>query len=85
MSRMAPGITGFLALTKNTTEPAGRFDGIFAANLYSTRTGAAAGQLSFESMLADICQFMALASKENALKYFAYWSAMIGLRQAPAA
>jgi len=45
----------------------------------------AAGRLSFADMLADTCQFMALSSQENALKYFAYWSAMLGLRQAGAA
>jgi hypothetical protein len=36
-------------------------------------------------MLVDICQFLALASPENAMKYFAFWSTIIGLRQAPAA
>jgi hypothetical protein len=45
----------------------------------------AAGQLSFADMLANICQFMALSSQDSALKYFAYWSAMLGLRQAGAA
>jgi hypothetical protein len=45
----------------------------------------AAGQLSFEAMLVDICQFLALASSENAMKYFAFWSTIIGLRRAPAA
>ena len=45
----------------------------------------AAGRLSFADMLADICQFMALSSQESALKYFAFWSAMLGLRQAGAA
>jgi hypothetical protein len=41
-----------------------------------------AGRLSFADILADICQFLALSSQESALKYFAYWSAMLGLRQA---
>ena len=45
----------------------------------------AAGRLSFADMLADICQFMALSSQESALKYFTFWSAMLGLRQAGAA
>jgi hypothetical protein len=45
----------------------------------------AAGRLSFGDMLADICQFLALSSQENALKYFAFWSTVLGLRQAPAA
>jgi hypothetical protein len=45
----------------------------------------AAGRLSFADMLADICQFIALSSQESALKYFAYWSVMLGLRQAGAA
>ena len=45
----------------------------------------AAGQLSFAALLADICQFLALSSQENSLKYFAFWSTIIGLRQAPAA
>jgi hypothetical protein len=45
----------------------------------------AAGRLSFGDMLADICQFLALSSQESALKYYAYWSAMLGLRQAGAA
>jgi hypothetical protein len=45
----------------------------------------AAGRLSFADMLADICQFMALSSQDGALKYFAYWSGMLGLRQAGAA
>ena len=36
-------------------------------------------RLSFADMLPDICQFMALSSQETALKYFAYWSAMLGL------
>jgi len=45
----------------------------------------AAGRLSFADMLADICQFIALSSQDNALKYFAFWSAMLGLRQAGAA
>jgi hypothetical protein len=45
----------------------------------------AAGQLSFADMLADICQFLALSSQENALKYFAFWSTILGLRRAPAA
>ena len=49
------------------------------------RWNEAAGRLSFADMLADICQFMALSSQENALKYFAFWSAMLGLRQAGAA
>ena len=44
-----------------------------------------AGRLSFADMLADICQFLALSSQENALKYFAFWSALLGLRQAGAA
>ena len=43
------------------------------------------GRLSFADMLADICQFLALSSQENALKYFAFWSALLGLRQAGAA
>jgi hypothetical protein len=46
------------------------------------RWTAAAGRLSFADMLADICQFLALSSQETALKYFASWSAMLGLRQA---
>jgi hypothetical protein len=45
----------------------------------------AAGRLSFADMLADICQFLALTSQDNALKYFAFWSTILGLRQAPAA
>jgi hypothetical protein len=46
----------------------------------------AVGRLSFGEMLADVCQFLALSSQENALKYFAFWStAVLGLRQAPAA
>ena len=44
-----------------------------------------AGRLSFADMLADICQFLALSSQESALEYFAYWSEMLGLRQAGAA
>ena len=45
----------------------------------------AAGRLSFGDMLADVCHFLALSSQENALKYFAFWSTILGLRQAPAA
>ena len=45
----------------------------------------AAGRLSFGDMLADVCHFLALSSQENALKYFAFWSTTLGLRQAPAA
>jgi hypothetical protein len=45
----------------------------------------AAGRLSFADMLAEICQFLALSSQESALKYFAFWSTILGLRQAPAA
>src|SRR6185312_9550399 len=44
----------------------------------------AAGRLSFGDMLADVCHFLALSSQENALKYFAFWSTILGLRQAPA-
>ena len=46
---------------------------------------AAAGQLSFEAILADICQFLALFSTNDATRYFAFWSNMLGLRQTPAA
>ena len=45
----------------------------------------AAGQLSFEEMLADICQFMALFSPEDAMAYFTFWAHFLGMRQAPAA
>lgn len=46
---------------------------------------AAAGQLSFQAILVDICQFLALASPERAMTYFEYWSNVLGLRHAPAA
>jgi hypothetical protein len=46
---------------------------------------AAAGQLSFEALLADICQFLMLFSVQDAMRYFAYWGNILGLRQAPAA
>jgi hypothetical protein len=46
---------------------------------------AAAGQLSFEALLADFCQFLALFSVGASMKYFAYWGNMLSLRQAPAA
>ena len=39
----------------------------------------ATSRRSFADLLADICQFMALSSQESALKYFAFWSAMLGL------
>ena len=45
----------------------------------------ASGQLTFEAMLADICQFLALKSSDDAMRYFAFWGNMLGLRQAPAA
>lgn len=45
----------------------------------------ASGQLTFEAMLADICQFLALKSSDDAMRYFAFWSNILGLRQAPAA
>ena len=47
----------------------------------------ASGQLTFEAMLADICQFMALKSPDDAMKYFAFWGNMLRQQQqqAPAA
>lgn len=46
---------------------------------------ASAGQLSFEAILADISQFLALFSPDTASRYFEFWSRLIGARQAPAA
>ena len=45
----------------------------------------AAGQLSFEAILADICEFLVLASPKHAMTYFTYWSSVLDLRKAPAA
>jgi len=45
----------------------------------------AAGQLTFEAILADICQFLALTSPAHATRYFDYWRGFIGMRHAPAA
>lgn len=49
----------------------------------------ATGQLTFEAMLADICQFMALKSPDHAKKYFGFWGNMLDqqqqLREMPAA
>ena len=55
------------------------FPRIMGGKAFDTSTG------WFGDMLADICQFLALSSQENALKYFAFWSTILGLRQAPAA
>ena len=56
-----------------------------AAEKLCVKWKGAAGQLSFENILADICQFVALFSPEEAMKYFAFWSGVLGVRQAPAA
>jgi hypothetical protein len=37
----------------------------------------AAGQLSFDGMLADISGFMALSSKDRGERYFAFWDAVL--------
>ena len=41
------------------------------ADTMCARWKEAVGRLSFGEMLADVCQFLALSSQENALKYFA--------------
>ena len=35
------------------------------------------GQLSFETMLAELCGFLALSSKDNARKYFDFWNPIL--------
>jgi hypothetical protein len=47
------------------------------ADLLCDRWRGSAGRLSFHDMLADISNFMALSSKDNAEKFFRYWDAML--------
>ncbi len=47
------------------------------ADLLCDRWRGSAGRLSFHDMLADISNFMALSSKENADKFFQYWDATL--------
>jgi hypothetical protein len=55
------------------------------ADTLCSKWKAAAGQLTFEAILGDICQFLALTSRAHATRYFDYWSGLIGQRHAPAA
>lgn len=41
----------------------------------------ASGQLTFQNLLADICSFMAVASKDKAQKYFDFWDATLSKRE----
>ena len=56
-----------------------------AAEKICVKWKAAVGQLSFEAILVDICEFMALASPEHAMAYFNCWGNFLSMRQAPAA
>lgn len=55
------------------------------ADVLCEKWKSAAGRLSFHDMLVDICEFMALSSKDNSLKYYAFWNAILNKRQASAA
>lgn len=41
----------------------------------------ASGQLTFQSLLSDICSFIALSSRDKAQGYFDFWNAMLSRRQ----
>lgn len=40
-----------------------------------------AGRLLFQDMLADICEFISLSSKDNSQKYHDFWTAILSTRQ----
>ncbi len=44
---------------------------------------AASGQLAFEPILADICEFMALTSPPHAMAYLKYWADLLSAKRIP--
>jgi hypothetical protein len=42
------------------------------------------GQLAFDGMLAEICDFLALMSQDQAQRYFTFWDAVLNKRKAAA-
>jgi hypothetical protein len=64
-------------------QPRLTFDSGLAAEAEKVRAKlqAAAGQLSFEGMLAEICALIALSSQDKAQRYCDFWSAVIAQGQ----
>lgn len=48
-----------------------------AAEALRARWKTSAGRLSFQDMLAELCGFLALSSKDNSQKYFEFWNAIL--------
>jgi hypothetical protein len=55
------------------------------ADILCEKWKSAAGRLSFHEMLADICDFMSLSSKERSQKYYNFWNSILCTGAAPAA
>jgi hypothetical protein len=66
----------FIRFTKN---PRATFGSRFSADAdrFCEKWKASAGRLSFQEMLADVCGFISLFSKDNSQKYFEFWNAIL--------
>jgi hypothetical protein len=51
------------------------------AEKFCARLQSATGQLTFQTLLSDICGFMAPFSKSQAQNYFDFWNAMLNRRE----
>ena len=67
------------------TNPRATFNSRFTADAdrFCEKWKTSAGRLPFEQMLADICDFIALFSKDISWKYFTFWREILNRTKAP--